>query len=314
MTRIILRRGALALLVGLALTVGLLGCVARQSPRAMPAAAGSGSLTTSGAATIGGGLTVGGNATISGSQAITGNLVVRGALLAASQGITGNQTIGGSQGVTGSQTVTGASTLAGGVHIGGASDYIQIGPTGIMTLTGNATVWDDVRVALGTAKTGATAPGFDVWKDGIRIYAFDKSTPESVHFELQMPHTFKVGSAVYPHLHWMPKTTGALNATVSWGLECAYAPIGSVFVTSTVKYSNTHYPADATLVADKHYLTIWSPITLTGSGISSMQSCRMFRDADGVGLTDNYDDDAFALEFDEHIENDSLGSNEELSK
>jgi hypothetical protein len=45
-----------------------------------------------------------------------------------------------------------------------------------------------------------------------------------------------------------------------------------------------------------------------------MLVCRLFRDAAGVGGTDDYDDDAGLLEIDFHYEIDTIGSRTETAK
>jgi hypothetical protein len=126
-----------------------------------------------------------------------------------------------------------------------------------------------------------------------------------------MPHAWKI-SDIGAHVHWIPKTNG--TGSVSWGLEYTWANIGDTFSDTKIIYGNNHIPGGS-LVAGKHMLTEIGTISPEGiTGVSSMLICRIFRDATGTGLTDNYNDDAGLLEIDFHYEIDSLGSQEEYVK
>ena len=184
-------------------------------------------------------------------------------------------------------------------------------------------VWDDLRVPANATRVGSTAvPGLDVFlkngagtSTGVFLLWFDKSSVEQVHFGAQLPHAWKLGSTIHAHVHWVPKTNGGAGAKVSWGLEYTWVKIGGVYSPTTIISGNAHMPADASLVAGKHYLTELG--TISGAGIdtvSSMLMCRLFRDATGALGTDDYDDDAGLLEVDFHIEFDSTGSRTEYAK
>ena len=183
------------------------------------------------------------------------------------------------------------------------------------TLVLDQPVWDDLRVAASTAKL--IGSGVPDWEDFIgtstKILSFDATSEEEIYFTIQLPHRYKEGTDVCPHVHWCPASNGTGTQKVSWGLEYTWSNIGSVFGSTTTIYGNTSYP-DETLVANKHYLTDFTDIDGTGQTISSMLSCRLFRDATGAGATDDYADDAGLLEFDLHYQIDTQGSREEASK
>jgi hypothetical protein len=198
-------------------------------------------------------------------------------------------------------------------RIGTASNYFEVEADGTLKLNGDATTHEDLRVPMTSTKLGGSKdPGFSVFKtngagsQGIFIYWFDKSAEEELYFAVQMPHSWK-GTAITPHIHWIPKTNGALNATVEWGFEYSWSAIGGTFGNSNIIYTKTTTSGDTTLVADKHYMSNFADITLATPGLSSMLICRVFRNATD-GTDDTYDDDAGVLEFDFHYEIDSLGS------
>jgi len=179
--------------------------------------------------------------------------------------------------------------------------------------------WEDLRVPLSSAKLGGVHdPGYAMIQtngagsQGVGAYVFDAGTEEELFFECQMPHCWKPGTNIKPHVHWSPTVNGIGGQQVSWGLEYSWANIGSEFAATTLIYGDEHYPADSILVADRHYMTSLGTISGTGKTISSMLACRVFRDAGGWGGHDNYASDAALLEIDFHYASEQPGSRQEL--
>lgn len=180
--------------------------------------------------------------------------------------------------------------------------------TGHLTLSGDATVWDDLRIATSSTRAAASAPDFVKLLDngsgsaGVFAHHFDKTTEEQLFFALQMPHAWNEGSTIYPHVHWV--TTGTHTGTVVWGLEYSASSIDGTFGNTTIITGS-----DAgTGTTHDHILTyIGSGIDMTGLTHSCMLQCRIFRKAsDG---SDTYDEDAALLEIDFHYEINQLGDN-----
>lgn len=201
-------------------------------------------------------------------------------------------------------------------------DYTEFDNDGTSRSYGDATCWDDLRVpALSTKTGGSKIPGTAKLVDngsgsqGILTYVFDDTSEEELYFAVQLPHKWKQGTAIEPHIHWAPTTDGGAGETVSWGLEYSFAEIGDVFPDSTIIYGNTHMPT-GDLIANTHYLTeIGTGIDMAGVySVSPMLICRIFRDTTGSGLTDNYGNDAALNEIDFHFQIDALGSREEYVK
>jgi len=199
-------------------------------------------------------------------------------------------------------------------------------PTGLATqfdadlvyqATGNATVWDDLKVPISAIKAaGSKIPGWEIWIGNLYLYWFDASSEEEVWFAIQMPHGW-AGTQINPHVHWVPKITSdgvPTNQIAEWGLEYSWVNIGGDFPATTTIYGSTTIPNDAVIVANRHYMTTLTPITpsVTQNGLSSMLMCRLFRNA--TGTNDTYESDAGLLEFDIHYEIDMLGSRSVSSK
>lgn len=200
----------------------------------------------------------------------------------------------------------------------------QFESDGTYCAVGDASTWEDLRFpAIATKLGGSKDPGFAKFKDngsgsqGVFTYWFDASAEEELYFIAQMPHSWK-GTAIKPHVHWTPAVTAdgtPASQTVEWGLEYTWADIGADFGNTAFVYGKTHSPADANVVAGRHYLTPLTDITPSTSqdGLSSMLVCRIFRNATDA-TDDTYEADAGLLEIDFHFEQDTIGSRTDTTK
>lgn len=174
-------------------------------------------------------------------------------------------------------------------------------------------VWDDLRVAVASAaRLGLTDPDWvkvlDNGATSVGVYAlgFADNRDEEVFFTVQIPHTYKQGTDIYPHVHWLPMSTG--TGVVEWQLEYTWTNINGTFG-NTTEISCTD-SGDGT--AYKHQIASFSSISGTGKNISSMLLCRLHRD--GGNGSDTYVGDAVLLEIDFHYQINTMGSRQELSK
>ena len=169
---------------------------------------------------------------------------------------------------------------------------------------------------LGGSKDPDFAKMFDDGNSsqGVFSYLFSATIEEELYFMVQLPHGWKYESSLHPHVHWIPTANGSEGQKVSWGLEYVVGAIDSVFGNTTIVYGDTSHSDSETLVADKHYLTELPAISMLGvDSVSAMLLCRVFRDATGVGGTDDYANDVALVEIDFHYESDRIGSNNEYS-
>lgn len=194
-------------------------------------------------------------------------------------------------------------------RFGDATNYLAIEADGSWELNGTATAWEDLRVPGTTVKLGATAPDFAAFlgSGNLLTYLFDgAATAEQVYFTIQMPHGWKAGSDIYPHIHWTPTDANAGN--VKWQLEYSWANIDATFAAPTT--ISIVDAADGT--AWKHQKAQFAAIVGSGKTLSSMLVCRLFRDP--ADAADTYAHDAAFLQFDVHYEIDTLGSRQETVK
>ena len=165
-------------------------------------------------------------------------------------------------------------------------------------------LWDDLQfpaAAVNPPGLGSD-PGFDTTNGG---YLFDASSTELLFFQAQMPHSWKQGTIIKPHVHWQ-KTTSAAG-DVYWQLDYKKAPIAAVmdvafttlFNTSTV--SGT--PDNDT--ANEHLITSLGDIAMAGNELSDMLVMKLSRI--GGNGADTYGADAALIHIEIEYTADKLG-------
>ena len=176
--------------------------------------------------------------------------------------------------------------------------------------------WNDLRVPFNSVKVGpVNPPDFEKWRDdgagsvGVFGWAFSPTQLQQVFFDTQLPHTYKEGSRLAPHCHFMPTTTPTVGQTVRFGLEYTYSNVFGVSpATSTIYAERTFVEGNAQY---QQLIGGFDPdIEDPDMKISAMFSCRFFRDA----ANDTYNADVIVLEFDFHHLVESFGSINEFSK
>ena len=192
-------------------------------------------------------------------------------------------------------------------NIGGTINVAQIITTGETPLTMEDTVWDDIRAPFTQTKRGALdKPDFDYTNIGLLFPQNDDA--EIVYIIFQIPHNYKLGTNIYPHIHWQQ-----MNANnVVWKMEYKWFNPGGLvpggFTAATATTRRYTWAA-----GNLHQYDGWTAISGAGiTEISSMFLVKVFRD-------DNVDagagsGDALAFEYDIHYEIDTLGSKREFIK
>lgn len=172
------------------------------------------------------------------------------------------------------------------------------------------TYWDDLRFpANSVSKIEGKQPAADP-ETGLLL--FDGNNTGMVAGLAQLPHGWKEGSTVYPHVHWFKTSSEA--GDVAWRLEYKHSAIGGIMDTDWTEATFSSVagstPDDDT--EGRHLITSLGAIDMTGFTISH---CLIFRLARmGGDAADTYGDDAAMLEFDIHYEIDLPGSRQEYIK
>jgi hypothetical protein len=177
--------------------------------------------------------------------------------------------------------------------------YFWNGSVWVKFAAGNTAldIEDDLRVTIDKGSNSAQL-GSLTGVSGPEIWFFrDGSGVEAMSFTLQLPHNWKDGTTIYPHIHWIPKSSTSGN--MKWNLDYSWANIDGTFSAATT----SSVVIDGPFTANKHLLSDLTPanvgIDATGKTYSSVLICRIWRDSNS-GL-DTYTGDAGGLSMDFHI-------------
>ncbi|RXP44459.1 hypothetical protein EC396_17015 [Lutibacter sp. HS1-25] len=214
----------------------------------------------------------------------------------------------------------GASTLTGGAAGGLESDnineenYTKITADGSLSYVGNATRWDDLKVPVNAVKINKTVdpPSWGSFLGDLALLWFRSGKSDDVVFNIQMPHGWKEGSKIYPHVHWTTKDVAPGTNRVTWVLDYTWQKVGGTFTSNTpISGTAVATPNEGSIENYEHIITPIGTGGIDGTGmtLSSMLVCRLSRSA-----SDSYSGDAGLLEIDFHYQIDSDGSNQEYTK
>jgi hypothetical protein len=162
-------------------------------------------------------------------------------------------------------------------------------------------LWDDLRTSLVRAAVTTDPPTLTVFRGATMANSFNQDATQSVMFDAQIPHTWLEGSDVHPHLHWSPGNSTS-TLVVRWGLEYTWSNVNDPFPVSQTVYVN----APAAGVAYAHQIASFGALSGVGKRVSSVFSCRLFRE--GANAADTFPVGAFAISFDFHLQMSSDGT------
>jgi len=171
---------------------------------------------------------------------------------------------------------------------------------GFVKFEGSATYWDDLR-SPATAINPQGAPGamgFDQDKIGFTATASGTTVIAVIQ---QIPHGWKEGSLIEPHIHWEPQSTNAGN--VKWQLNYKWTNRGDVESGSWATLTSTSAAAG---VIGTEQMSSFGFIAGTGKTISSILTLKISRLGDDAA--DTFTGVALLKEFDIHVEFDTMGS------
>lgn len=189
------------------------------------------------------------------------------------------------------------------VKFGREDSYTAIEADGTLWFSGSATIFDDLVFPLTQTKQGSNLkPDFDETNVG---YLFPRNDATEILYIIgQLPHGYKLGSDIYPHIHWRQSAVENPVFKIDYKWFNIGDPIPAAFSTYVMNEKELPYTSGSI-----HQISSGSsPITGTGKGISSVLVMKLYRD-DNV-----YIGDALAFQFDIHVEKDSIGSHEQYVK
>ena len=195
---------------------------------------------------------------------------------------------------------------------GRPSGYTSFEEDGTMKLEGNATVYKDLLPSSVTLNsTGANYPAFTAYNGTLRAHEFvgAGATLKEMFLGFQMPHEWKEGSTISPHLHIRIPSDGT-GGVIKFYVDYSWTNVGEVEGAVTTVSATATIAANDTTKSN----TIFSLGGIVGTGkiISSIFMCRIYRDP--ADVADTFGSSVWLKSADIHVECDTIGSREILTK
>lgn len=206
--------------------------------------------------------------------------------------------------VYGSLYANGAVTLTNRVLVGSGADTISINSTDGILLSGTATAWDDITVPLVQTKQGSTDK--PLWVADSGAFKFIADSTEILSGSVEMPHGWKTGSNIHPHIHYIQTSAGD---TGYFSLKWKWHSLGNGGMDGAWHYTTLSSMELTYTSGNMQQLLEGAPMDATGKGLSSIIVYELKRKNNGGGLTNMH---VFNLGF--HYEIDSFGSRQEIIK
>jgi hypothetical protein len=186
-------------------------------------------------------------------------------------------------------------------------EYLALGAAPVLT----DTVWEDLRFpAQGINPPGNAEAAQRSTTTGYLEFLGDADN--AISGVAQMPHAWKVGSTIYPHIHVRFANANAGNTR--WRLDYDVADINGNFANAAGTFTaGTAVTLASPASSTKHNILGLGSINMAGKGLSCIVLWKLTRLSTGDAL-DTYTGTVGLLEFDIHYEIDAMGSSEELVK
>lgn len=193
----------------------------------------------------------------------------------------------------------------GSIKLGDGTNQVKIASDGTLTLEGTATSWDDLLIEMKESLKGdVEKPDWDSTNFGFLFPRNDTSV--YIVLNVQLPHKWKVGSTIYPHVHFFQNQ----NVTPTFKMDYRWINIGDEVSGFTTGYTMNTLVGSQVWTTGQLHRIVNNPTGIDGTnkGISSMLQIKFYRD------DDVYVGDCLVVSFDIHIEVDSFGSSLEYTK
>ena len=177
----------------------------------------------------------------------------------------------------------------------------------------NDTSWDDLRFPVQGINPPGNVSDPDL-ESATGMQLFSSNSINTLAGVAQMPHKWKEGTTIQPHVHWQKTSSAAGN--VLWRLDFEVVANGAVAAMdygTSIDALTVATGTPDTNTANKCLISGFEPdIDMTDMKISTLILWKLSRIGDDA--SDTYGGNARLLEFDIHYEIDSFGSNEPFTK
>ena len=183
----------------------------------------------------------------------------------------------------------------------------EIGPAG------GPVVYDDIQVALSSAKIPAASP--PTWRvhdfgigGGIDFSVLGFAVGDQIDFYIQTSHSMKLNTQLEDHLHGTIPTDDS-GKTIKWQLDVIAAGIMEDFAVVAGSPFTKEFTLSGAEAGRHNYLDI-ADIPAVNSTVSSVYICRLTR----IASSNEYGSEVYLIYNDAHYQKDTIGSLSETSK
>ena len=203
---------------------------------------------------------------------------------------------------TATDTIKGTLVKIEEVKISKGKGLVDISPDSAIRLHGTSTVWDDLFFPMSVGKTAVSGYPPFVADSGYYQFTVDSTGTNRciMYFTVQLPHSWKEGDTLHPHVHYKHTST---SGTPTFVVKYRWANITGVFgAYSWVRLSST-----TGTTVNTHQLVEGGDLVGTGKTFSSIIQIQLYLQSSTV------DNKCDVYQFDIHFAKGRLGTNKELS-
>lgn len=182
-------------------------------------------------------------------------------------------------------------------------NYSEFEDDGTLKFNGDATVWEDENYDAFTAG-GVSDPNLTIVDgSGVSLPAFPHNQTKSLQGGREVPHSYKNGTNIVLHVHFMPTTAPSNAETVKFSVEY-YIKGGNTKIASSVAAATYTFATGALEAWREHRVDL---ATVTGTNITiGMQA--MVKITRTNGDAGSYANPVVVSTFGYHYEKDTVGS------
>ncbi len=199
--------------------------------------------------------------------------------------------------------------------IGTSADYTEFENDGTIVAHGEATTWRDELHELTGEKLESPSAEISLnSSEGSLTFSSVTTLYDYILTNVQINHDWKMGSDIYPHLHWWQVSSNIPNWLIQYRWQINGELKTETWTSQTWETSEFTY-SSGTLNQIVSFGAITPPV---GYFLSDIVQFRIIRDTNNdsglFNTTDAETADVDAVSFDIHIECDTLGSRQEYIK
>lgn len=194
-------------------------------------------------------------------------------------------------------------------------NYTEFELDGTMKLNGNATVFDDLTGDITRTKTAGSRVTINDVENTVD-FTSAAITTDYLFLNYQTSHKMKLGSNIYPHIHWEQASANTPN----WLIQYRWQKQGQAKTTAWTNYkctsaANAFTYVSGTLNQISYGAALTPPV---GYALSDIIEIRVIRDTNNTSTlfagADPYSGTVSITAVDIHYEQDTLGSRQEYVK